>query len=1190
MAEPGGPTTQAGIFYQNTIAALHLGRLLDLRERPAGERVTSVRVEAPEHVDDIVVQLGDGSQRFIQAKLTIQVGTLTWDGVWQSFAAELRAPEFGPEDRLRLVLGTYSALSENLRACCERTNSAATHEEYVGRLTVRQREIFDSIVEVLSAQTEDAVEDADELCRRIFSRTDVEVIPQDTVERDYAPLWMPLASAPADSLLGRLRDLVGGGSRFRERFHATTLRARLLDLGVIIDEPADWGAEIYRGIVKGRAVIEIPGTDVVVPINENFVWPRATRYERTRRSDFDDDIATYTSTQLAENVDVSLFPTDGFHRVVIVAGPGFGKSVLTKALAARIASAGQLPVVVSIPELSRLDKTISNYLIEDINAEHEVHINWLRAAESGLLVLLLDGLDEISSSRRTVILERLRTFSLRYPSTSRLLTVRDAAALSVLAEATMIELVALDDDDVVQHVHFYKPDAQGLAERISHQMAARPDFRRLTRIPLFLALLLAILKNPDELPSRRTQLLETYLGLLFNPEQFKVGEVDSLDPIDVRTIAEEIAFEALERDEIGVGDRGLQLTIRRISSSINVQATIERLVRCGILRRTVRQYVFPFPIVQEYLASCFMLAVKESDVPARLALAIKRPWAQTLQFVLEQHPSPSRIVSSLLSVRDDVFHTNLRLLARCISNGMAVSEAAWNEVVKRLASAWLRSSWRLRGQIGELLADTFSQPLTAPVKELLHRRNLLHDGAGKIVARAHDKELTKSVLMQLLAGDVEHLWNLSELQGAVDELGDDALRLYIQHLPPVEVEEKEQSKQNAALTETLAYLIGHLDGAQISESARLAVALDEALPHRIRISAFCLGPQPLDARVEPLVETLVATPRLLSDAIPAILKMQNSTERVFRLLLRDDLTKNQRIDLITTIVNRADNETLPQVLLQICSDLSIDEELRLVAKVFAAQHGDESAMSELVDGFSNYPLDIVHAALSVFGFHRSDVLVQRAVSALTNRALGPKDRVHLASGVVLGMTSKFEMMSFGSGAVVPAPWHPGISYLRRLIESWDELGDYSLCDRVRLGESLLHLGTDEGILKLGCRITQLLESLDTSSEKWEESDVIGNALRSLLERQQLLELSVLESIASRCSFNGAWSALFMIAAIGTRDAVDLLVSLHGLFQDSSLAGPVVDLLEPLAGRFGLKVEVVDGHLQVRTLEAVSMVG
>jgi hypothetical protein len=91
VAEAGGPATQAGVFYQNTIAALYLGRMLDLRSRPASHRVTNIRVEAPEEVDDIVVRLGDGTRRFIQAKRTITAVSDAWHGVWTSFSRQIES-------------------------------------------------------------------------------------------------------------------------------------------------------------------------------------------------------------------------------------------------------------------------------------------------------------------------------------------------------------------------------------------------------------------------------------------------------------------------------------------------------------------------------------------------------------------------------------------------------------------------------------------------------------------------------------------------------------------------------------------------------------------------------------------------------------------------------------------------------------------------------------------------------------------------------------------------------------------------------------------------------------------------------------------------------------------------------------------------------------------------------------------
>lgn len=68
MAETGGATTQAGIFYQNSAAALNLADQLEPGAIPPRERVIEVRVEAPADVDDIVVRYADGHCQYLNVK------------------------------------------------------------------------------------------------------------------------------------------------------------------------------------------------------------------------------------------------------------------------------------------------------------------------------------------------------------------------------------------------------------------------------------------------------------------------------------------------------------------------------------------------------------------------------------------------------------------------------------------------------------------------------------------------------------------------------------------------------------------------------------------------------------------------------------------------------------------------------------------------------------------------------------------------------------------------------------------------------------------------------------------------------------------------------------------------------------------------------------------------------------------
>lgn len=94
MPERGGPSTQSGIFYQNSVSALYLGRLCDAAPRPEQDRVVEVRVEAPEDVDDIVVTFADDHRVYIQSKENIRQGQSAWNRLWQDFDNQFRNTNF----------------------------------------------------------------------------------------------------------------------------------------------------------------------------------------------------------------------------------------------------------------------------------------------------------------------------------------------------------------------------------------------------------------------------------------------------------------------------------------------------------------------------------------------------------------------------------------------------------------------------------------------------------------------------------------------------------------------------------------------------------------------------------------------------------------------------------------------------------------------------------------------------------------------------------------------------------------------------------------------------------------------------------------------------------------------------------------------------------------------------------------
>jgi len=223
MSERGGPTTQSGIFYQNSIAALYLGRLCDQVERSPAQSVVRVRVEAPTAVDDTVVTFEDGHKTFIQAKENIRVGEEAWQKIWSDFARQLNDAEFQQgKDRLLLHCGERSDDLNMLKDMCRRASTMLDPAEMPLRFTEAQQKLLRKIRPFLrSSHT------TDESLLLLLSHIDVELYTLDEIERDLVLSWIPESNRKRSELFRLLRDRVSEEARIRGSLTAEDLRASL---------------------------------------------------------------------------------------------------------------------------------------------------------------------------------------------------------------------------------------------------------------------------------------------------------------------------------------------------------------------------------------------------------------------------------------------------------------------------------------------------------------------------------------------------------------------------------------------------------------------------------------------------------------------------------------------------------------------------------------------------------------------------------------------------------------------------------------------------------------------------------------------------------------------------------------------------------------------------------------------------
>lgn len=1150
--ERGGPTVQAGITFQNGVAAFYLADLLSY-DRDERDRVVEVRVEAPTHVDDIVIDYADGRHVWCQVKLALAAGTGAWTSLWEAFAAQGEECSFGPADRLRLILGEDTTLIHTLADCCERALNA-DDGEWRSRMTGAQRALIEQIEMIVGGSA-----------FPIFSRLDITIELETGFSEERLRRRLPPSNVSAKNLHDALRAIAGAGGRHRTIFHAPQLRAELReDCGISIDPPADWGVAAYLAAL-GEGVIAVPGTSVGGQAHSTFAWPRTSRFASLRR-DFDDEQVLEMLGNTPPVIDLRLFPSPELFQAIIYAGPGFGKSALLVALAQKLAVGGVVaPAIVSLAALADSGREIVDYLNVNLNADYGVRIDWERLVETGGAALLFDGLDEVPLAARSAVVARLGRFTARWRKSPWLLTVRDPALVPVQLDVQKIELLPLLDEDMPAFVKMIRPSVTDRnLERMSSQLDAYPDIRRLARIPLFLALIAAMLDREEDLPRRRGDLIEAYLKTLFRPEEHKETS-RTADPERLRAMLQELAFDLLSTGSVGAEERTIRrLFAREATQEVTAERLFDDALRCGILRRqTTTRLSFPFPIVQEYLAAQELLDRRPSEIADLVATGIDRPWAQTLQFALEGLPDASDIVRALLALEEDIFASRARLVARCIVNGMYCAPELREEVGVRLVAAWPDQGFWTERRIGQLLRDGWTKPLAQPLREALHDRSIFHGGGEGILADVEDDALTMSVLPSLLE-DSAWTVHLGEFQAAVNRVSGFAFQLYLQIwvTPPLDVQRSWR----------IATLIRRLDGARIDRDLLDRTAKDGSLPTAIRLATLQLLDQPDQTLLRALIRQSLVNADKHDDWMTChAISVVDDPEGLLASLLRSsDLAPEAHETIVEHIADALPDEGRRTDFLNLqARDTALTEELRLSIRMRLMTLGDIEAFESLVDDFAILPEDCIRPVIWCVNKAPEKRLGAKLLSAMRARLTEPASRASHIDDLIVGATHKVDVFSRDGAAMDPAPPHPSYDAFVDLVAEWRDEGGFSLEDQLRVETLAAQVQLSGAAQTLLTMTEKAIQAIDLEEGEAPLRYSIQAALRRLSSFPDKLPLLTVVRLLRASDTNLRSDAASYIATIGSRASLDVLLDQVG--HRSVYRANLMADIEMAANRVGVRI-------------------
>ena len=557
---------------------------------------------------------------------------------------------------------------------------------------------------------------------------------------------------------------------------------------------------------------------------------------------------------------------------------------------------------------------------------------------------------------------------------------------------------------------------------------------------------------------------------------------------------------------------------------------------------------------------------------------MERPWAQVIQFALELHPEPEPIIRAMLARPDDAFHTGLRLMGRCIANGATVSDKLRRDVGDRLVAFWVHAPSRSRERVGRLLADAFADLPSEALWEALHHRWLLNDGAGEIISRRSDRDLTLSVLTSL-SERPSSVMIYHSLQPALGAAGDDAFQLVVDEATRVRDEDKANE---------IASLLANFQPEMVSRALALSVARQSGLPDQVRMRAHALAGPPLeDDGISLMLSGLRHNDWNRHYEAASLVDIHADPPRFLEQLLRDgSLPLLRRTELASRVTRTIPSTTARRRFVQGCvADPLIAEDIRLTLQLVDARFGNRCAFHRLLCQLEHMPVEFAATTIALFGHYPDRTPVEEAATAIRNRELTQEQMVQVANAVTTGMLYIFEMDFGFGGALLPTSPHLGIAAWTDMLEEWAERDELSPLNRVTVLAAGAQLGSERARADLE---TTVFSIEDVDGPDWVDGDHglgLSHAVREVRRRLPLLRPDFVDRLIHSTRYNLAMEGVSALQAKGDVVALRRLLARHAAGPEWMLKDSIANTIELLASQLGVVIEKAGVRYQITSSDS-----
>jgi hypothetical protein len=214
-------------------------------------------------------------------------------------------------------------------------------------------------------------------------------------------------------------------------------------------------------------------------------------------------------------------------RQVILGEPGAGKSMLLRQITLAYAQEGLagfprqlIPILLELHRLNENEESLQDHLVQALGRQGFPNANRFIGSnlERGQLLLLFDGLDEVSQANRPRVVQQIKDLTGQHRDCHAIVTCRTAVYQNELNDWTQtLELVEFNDRQIQQFMQAWQtgmPPGKSV-ENLLRNLRERPRIMALARNPLLLTIIAYLYTDtPFIIPHSRAEFYETAVGQL----------------------------------------------------------------------------------------------------------------------------------------------------------------------------------------------------------------------------------------------------------------------------------------------------------------------------------------------------------------------------------------------------------------------------------------------------------------------------------------------------------------------------------------------------------------------------------------------------------------------------------------------------------------------------------------------------